>query len=95
MTTIDESGVDADILLVSIAEAARRLGISERCAWSMVLGGELPSVRVRHRRLIAVEALRRYVAALARQGASRGVRTTARRVASGAGSTPEVHDGSR
>lgn len=93
MTTIDESGVDADILLVSIPEAARRLGISERCAWSMVLGGELPSVRVRHRRLIAVEALRRYVAGL-EKGASRGVRTTARAGGSiRAGSTAEVPHG--
>lgn len=44
-------------LSVSVAEAARRLGVSERTAWLWVRNGTLPSFRLGGRRLVPVEQL--------------------------------------
>jgi excisionase family DNA binding protein len=48
--------------LLTVPEAARRLAISERTCWALILSGELPSVHVRHRlRRVSASDLAAYV----------------------------------
>lgn len=51
-------------LLLSVVEAARRLGIGRTLMYELVLSGEVRSVHVGRLRKVPVEALRAYVAAL-------------------------------
>jgi len=53
MTNSDER------LAVSVAEAAKMLGLSQRGIWNLIKSGELPTVRLGHRVLISVAMLRR------------------------------------
>ncbi len=46
---------------VSVAEAARRLGISTRGVARLLKSGELPSLRVGRRRLVPLGALERFI----------------------------------
>lgn len=55
---------DAAPLFLSIAAAARRLGISERKLYPLVMSGEIPSVTIGRRRLIAPSALEAYARSL-------------------------------
>jgi excisionase family DNA binding protein len=48
-------------LAVSISEAARLLGLSERKVWELKATGELPCRRVGRRVLVPVEALRAFL----------------------------------
>jgi excisionase family DNA binding protein len=48
-------------LLVSTAEAAQRLGIGRTLLWRLLQTGELPSMHIGDRRLIAVADLEAFV----------------------------------
>jgi excisionase family DNA binding protein len=48
-------------LAISVAEAARRLGLSRASAYSAVASGALPSVRVGTRILVPLGALQRFL----------------------------------
>jgi excisionase family DNA binding protein len=50
-------------LLLSVPEAAARLGIGRTFAWQLVHAGELRAVAVGRRRLVPVAELERFVAA--------------------------------
>ncbi|HEX6502424.1 MAG TPA: helix-turn-helix domain-containing protein [Terriglobales bacterium] len=52
---------DATVLAVSIAEAARRLGVSTRTVATLVARKELASKRIGRRRLVTVDALRQFL----------------------------------
>jgi len=54
---------DETVLAVSIAEAARRLGLSVRTIAALVLRRELPSHKVGRRRIIPVAALEVFIRA--------------------------------
>ena len=47
---------------LSVAEAAKSLGISDRTVTTLISKGEIPVVSVGKRRLIPVDALREWVA---------------------------------
>lgn len=47
---------------LSVAEAAKALGLSDRTITSMIAKGEIPVVRIGKRRLIPVDGLREWVA---------------------------------
>ena len=49
---------DDDRWAISVAEAGRRLDISRAHTYRLVASGELPSVRLRHRTVVPVWALR-------------------------------------
>jgi excisionase family DNA binding protein len=53
-----------DRLLYPVDEAAEILGIGRTKAWEMAASGELPTVRVGHRRLVRADDLEHYAAAL-------------------------------
>ncbi|MEK6683229.1 MAG: excisionase family DNA-binding protein [Nitrospirota bacterium] len=46
---------------ISVEEAAKRLGVSERLLWSMVADGEIATYRLRNRRLVPLTELQRIV----------------------------------
>ena len=71
------NSAQAPPLLVPVAEAARRLGVSDRHAWTLVARGDLASVLVggRIRRVVA-SALDDYVDGLRSSGVSGGSDTT-------------------
>jgi excisionase family DNA binding protein len=48
-------------LLIDAKAAARLLGIGERLLGLMTASGEIPSLKVRRRRLYPVESLRRWI----------------------------------
>ncbi len=50
-----------DPLLVDIRVASRMLGISQRTLHTMAISGEIPSVRMRRRRLYDPDALREWI----------------------------------
>jgi excisionase family DNA binding protein len=52
---------EANVLAVSIAEAARRLGISARTLATLVARKELPSRKIGRRRVIPVKALEQFL----------------------------------
>jgi excisionase family DNA binding protein len=51
----------SDRLLLSVEEAAGRLGISRAYMWRLVSGGEVDSIHVGRLRRIEPEALARYI----------------------------------
>jgi excisionase family DNA binding protein len=51
-------------LLLGLDEAALQLGISRRTVQSLIYSGELPSVRIARRRLVAAVDLEEYVGRL-------------------------------
>lgn len=69
-------------LAISLPEAAKRIGISRAGIWNLALGGQLPTVKIGTRRLVRVEALEAWLAAL--EGAPVGAAT---------GSTPAAARG--
>jgi excisionase family DNA binding protein len=68
--TNDETAID-------MAEVARRLGLSRGTVVNMVTAGELPSVKLKHRRLILVSDLNAFLNAR-RVIATEGVEEIAR-----------------
>lgn len=50
-------------LLVSLREAAKMLGVSQRTTWQLAADGRLPSIRIGSRRLFSPETLREWVKA--------------------------------
>jgi excisionase family DNA binding protein len=51
---------------LSVAEAAKALGISDRTVTTLISEGKIPNVKVGGRRLIPVDALREFVKEQAR-----------------------------
>ena len=51
-----------DRLLVSVKEAARMLGLGQTVTWSLVMSGEIASVKIGRRRLVVTENLNRFIA---------------------------------
>jgi excisionase family DNA binding protein len=49
---------------MSVAEAATRAGVSRTFLYERISSGELPTVKLGKRRLVRVEALRRWLASL-------------------------------
>ncbi len=49
---------------VSVEDAARRAGVSRTFLYQRISSGELPTVKVGKRRLVRVEALRRWLKSL-------------------------------
>lgn len=52
---------DINPLLLSIPQAAQKLGISESCARQMAYNGEIPAIRVRRRLLVPVRQLEQWI----------------------------------
>jgi excisionase family DNA binding protein len=52
---------DINPLLLSIPEAAQKLGISESCTRQMAYNGEIPVIRVRRRLLVPVRQLEQWI----------------------------------
>lgn len=55
-------------LALNPREAAIALGVSERLLWSMTVAGELPSLKLRGRRVYPVVLLNKYLAERAEGG---------------------------
>jgi excisionase family DNA binding protein len=51
----------SNILAVSVLEAARRLGVSERTVATLLARNELPSRRIGRRRVIPIKALEEFL----------------------------------
>jgi len=49
------------VMAVSVAEAARRLGVSPRTVATLLASGELSSRRIGRRRVIPIRALERFL----------------------------------
>ncbi len=58
-----------DELLVSVEEAARRLGMGRSYTYQLVLRGEIDSVKLGRSRRVPVQALEEYVGKLAEEQA--------------------------
>ncbi len=52
---------DINPLLLSIPEAAQKLGLSESCTRQMAYNGEIPVIRVRRRLLVPVRQLEQWI----------------------------------
>lgn len=52
---------DINPLLLSIPQAAQKLGISESCARQMAYNREIPVIRVRRRLLVPVRQLEQWI----------------------------------
>ncbi len=52
---------DDTVLAVGMAEAARRLGLSQRTIATLVVRRELPSLKVGRRRIVPVAALEAFI----------------------------------
>jgi excisionase family DNA binding protein len=62
---VQGTGSDPEFkLLLSYAQTAEALGLSQRTVRALVYGGQLRAVRVGTRRLIAVDDLRAFVSSL-------------------------------
>lgn len=61
-----------DPLLVDMMTAAKMLGISRTTIWSMANRGELPSVKIRRRRMFSPTTLREWIAQQERKGGRHG-----------------------
>lgn len=59
-------------LLLSVVEAARRLGIGRTLMYELLRSGQIPSVRVGRLRKVATAALEAFVTGLREQGGGRG-----------------------
>lgn len=53
-----------DTLLLTVEDAAVRLGIGRSTAFTLIASGQLPSVRIGHLRRVPVAALQRFVQSL-------------------------------
>jgi excisionase family DNA binding protein len=62
---IETKPIATDRLTVTVPEAARLLGVSRMSAYSAVRTGEIPSIRIGRRVLIARAALERLLGAVA------------------------------
>jgi len=60
-TQVNGRGTDEEKLLISVAEAARRLSVSESYMWELVAKGAVPSGKIGGRRLVPVKALEDWV----------------------------------
>jgi excisionase family DNA binding protein len=47
--------------LLGVKEVARTLGVGERTVWDLIRHGELPSIRIGTRRVVAVDTLLAFV----------------------------------
>lgn len=66
-TSVEVTGApDAE----SVAQAARRAGVSRTFLYERIASGELPSVKIGKRRLVRVEALRTWLKRLERKPAA-------------------------
>jgi excisionase family DNA binding protein len=54
---------DMEALTVSISEAAKALGLGRTTIYAMIADGRLEAIKLGCRRLVAVESIRRLVAA--------------------------------
>jgi len=52
---------DINPLLLSIPQAAQKLGLSESCTRQMAYNGEIPVIRVRRRLLVPVRQLEQWI----------------------------------
>ena len=52
---------DINPLLLSIPQAAQKLGLSESCTRQMAYTGEIPAIRVRRRLLVPVRQLEQWI----------------------------------
>ncbi len=52
---------DINPLLLSIPQAAQKLGLSESCTRQMAYNGEIPAIRVRRRLLVPVRQLEQWI----------------------------------
>jgi excisionase family DNA binding protein len=59
--TASGASPNRDVLLLRYRDAAQRIGVSDRTLRGLVYGGELPSVRIGSRRLIALADLELFV----------------------------------
>ncbi len=62
------AGTTSDRLLLTVEEAARRLGIGKTLAWELVWAGVLPSVRLGRCVRIPLAALEEWIARRVREG---------------------------
>lgn len=60
----------SDQVLLTVEEAARRLGIGRTFAWRLVRSGDMKSVQIGRLRRIHIDALRDYTDRLATKGAA-------------------------
>lgn len=56
-----EEGRPNEVLLISVGEAARRLGIGRTAAYALVLKGELKSVKLGRSRRVVVSSLEEHI----------------------------------
>lgn len=63
----------SDPELISVAEAAKRLGISPGTAYAEMQAGRLPNVRIGRRRLVPVQRLQLYIEEALEGGPNRSV----------------------
>ncbi|MET7742078.1 helix-turn-helix domain-containing protein [Streptomyces sp. NPDC005385] len=68
--TLIPSSADPTLLLLTVEEAARRLGIGRTTCFTLIASGELESVKVGTLRRIPADALTAYVGRLRRLAAS-------------------------
>jgi excisionase family DNA binding protein len=68
--TLDPTTADPTLLLLTVEEAARRLGIGRTTCFALIASGELESVKVGSLRRIPVDALVAYVRRLRGAAAS-------------------------
>ncbi|MFD3455432.1 excisionase family DNA-binding protein [Streptomyces sp. NPDC058691] len=62
----DPSGTDPTLLLLTVEETARRLGIGRTTCYSLITSGEIESVTLGRLRKVPADALPAYVAKLRR-----------------------------
>lgn len=60
----------ASALLLTVAQAASRMNLSERMGWKLVRLGRLPSVKVGRSRRVSSAALEQFVRDLEGEGAA-------------------------
>lgn len=56
-----EEGKDYEVRLITVGEAARRLGIGRTACYALVLKGELQSVKIGRSRRVVVSSLEAYI----------------------------------
>lgn len=56
-----EEGKPDEVLLISVGEAARRLGIGRTACYALVLKGELKSVKIGRSRRVVVSSLEAHI----------------------------------
>jgi len=56
-----EEGKTSEVRLITVSEAARRLGIGRTACYALVLKGELQSVKIGRSRRVVVSSLEAYI----------------------------------